>query len=82
MIKETGLVDKLDISGFKDTSDLDKKKKAELKSEQDKTTKLQAFDSRYICGKNHFNDEDNGTPNYLLFQLVYKISKIVNIDHI
>ena len=33
--------------------------KAELKAEQDKIIKLQAFDSSYFCGKSHF--EDDGT---------------------
>ena len=40
--------------------------KAELKAEQDKITKLEAFDSGYFRGKNHF--EDDGTQNYLIFQ--------------
>ena len=40
--------------------------KVELKVEQDKITKLQAFDSSYFRGKSHF--EDDGTQNYLVFQ--------------
>ena len=40
-------------------------KKAELKAEQDKITKLQAFDSSYFQGKSHF--ENAGTRNYLVF---------------
>ena len=52
-IKEEGLVDKSDISNLAKNSDLDTKlaaraKKADLKAEQDKTTKLQAFDSDYL----------------------------------
>ena len=47
----------------------------------DKIVKLQAFDSRYFCGKSHF--EDNGTQNYLVFQPVYKyFKKIANNNHI
>ena len=50
------LVDKSDISGFIDNSDLDKKiatlaTKAELKSKQDKLAKRQSFDSSYFRGK-------------------------------
>ena len=36
---------------------------AELESEQDKITKLQAFSSRYFCEKVHF--EDDGIQDYL-----------------
>ena len=39
--------------------------KAEIKAEQDKITKLQAFDSNYFCDKSYFEDE--GTKNYLVF---------------
>ena len=53
-----GLVDKYDISGFIDNSDLDKKNatlaiKAALKVNQDKTLKYGAFDSSFFCGKSH-----------------------------
>ena len=37
--------------------------KVELKAEQDKIMKLQAFDSSYFHGQTHF--EDDGTENYL-----------------
>ena len=52
------LVDKYDISGFIDNSDLDKKNatlaiKAALKVNQDKTLKYGAFDSSFFCGKSH-----------------------------
>ena len=52
-IKEEGLVDKSDISNLAKNSDLDTKlaaraKKADLKAEQDKTAKLQTFDSDYL----------------------------------
>ena len=33
--------------------------KAHLKAKQDKTTKLQAFDSSYFCGKGRFEDDDS-----------------------
>ena len=47
--------------------------KTEVKAEQDKTVKLQAFDSTYFRGKSHFEDdetlfEDDETQNYLMFQ--------------
>ena len=69
-IKEKELVNKSDISGFIDNSNLDKKiaaltTKAELKAEKDKIVKLQAFDSSYFRYKSHF--EDDGTENYLVF---------------
>ena len=38
----------------------------QLKAEQDKITKLKAFDSSYFRGKSHF--QDDGTENYLVFQ--------------
>ena len=55
-IKQTGLVDKFDIAGFKNNSDLNNKAatlatKAELKAEQDKIVTLQVFDSSYFRGK-------------------------------
>ena len=40
--------------------------KTEVKAEQDKTVKLQAFDSTYFRGKSHFEDDE--TQNYLMFQ--------------
>ena len=69
-IKEKELVNKSDISGFIDNSNLDKKKvtlatKAELKTEKDKIVKLQAFDSSYFRYKSHSGDD--GTENYLVF---------------
>ena len=70
-IKQKELVSKSEIAGFINNADLDKKvgtlaTKAELKAEQDKITKLKAFDSSYFCGKSHF--EDDGTQHYLVFQ--------------
>ena len=69
-IKEKELVNKSDISGFIDNSNLDKKiaaltTKEELKAEKDKIVELQAFDSSYFRYKSHF--EDDGTENYLVF---------------
>ena len=48
--------------------------KAELKVEQDKIIKLQAFDSSYFRDKSHFVDEDS-TQNYLVFQPMYRFFK-------
>ena len=82
-----GLVDKSDIFSLIDNSDLDKKiatsaTKAELKSEQRKTTKLQAFDSSYFR-LSHFDDYDR-MQNCLVFQLVHKYFNIYKYfgDHI
>ena len=55
--------------------------KADLNAEQDKVTKLQAFDSSYFRGKSHF--EDDGIQNYLVFQPMYRYFKeIGNTDRI
>ena len=68
-IKQKGLVTKSDIAGFINDGDYKKvatlATKSELKANQDKIIKLQAFDSSYFCDKNHF--EDDGTQNYLVF---------------
>ena len=32
--------------------------------------KLETFNSIYFCGKSHC--EDDGTPNYLVFQTTYR----------
>ena len=74
-IKQKKLVSKSDIAGFISNADLDNKIatlaiKAELKAEQDKIKTLQAFDSSYFRGKNHF--EDDSTQNYLVFRPMYK----------
>ena len=76
-IKSKHLVDKFAIAGFINNANLDKKKKAatlatkvELKAKKDKIITLQAFDSIYFQGKNHF--EDDGTQNYLMFQSMYR----------
>ena len=68
-------------------ADLDFKKtaalatKAELKAEQDKITKIQASDSIFFQGKNHF--EDDGSQNYLVFQPMYKyFLKVCDTDRI
>ena len=43
--------------------------------------KLEAFDSSCFCGKSYF--EDDGTQNYLVFQLMYRyFNKTGNTDHI
>ena len=63
-IKSKSLVDESAISKFINNSDLDRKlatlaTKAELKDEQDKIIKFQAFNSSYFRGKSHF--EEDGT---------------------
>ena len=70
-IKQKGLANKFDIAGFIDNSDFNEKgatlaTKAELKAEQDKIRKLEAFLSSYFRSKSNF--EDDGTQGYLLFQ--------------
>ena len=82
-VKQKRLVDKCPIAGFINNADLDKKAatlatKADLKAEQDKIIKLQAFDSSYFRGKSHF--EDDGTQNYLVFQPMYKYFKKIYIS--
>ena len=54
--------------------------KAELKAEQDKIIKLDAFDSSYFRGKSHF--ENDGSQICLVFQPMYRyFEKIVSNDH-
>ena len=79
-IREKGLVDKSNISGFRDNSDLDWKiailsTKTESKAVQDKKKKkqVQAFDSSYFQGKSNF--EDDSTQYYLVLQPVYRYFK-------
>ena len=79
-IKERELVDKSDISEFTDNSDSDKKiatitTNPELKAEQDKIVKLQAFDSSFFRVKSDF--EDGGAQNYLVFQQIFKYFKFI-----
>ena len=78
MIKEKGLLDEYNISNLLKSSDLNKKLatiaiKPELKAEQDKIVKLQAFDSNYFPGKSHFEDDDK--QNYFVFQPVIRYFK-------
>ena len=47
--------------------------KKQIMAVQDKTVKLQAFDSSYFRSKNHFENDD--TKSYLLFQPVYRYFK-------
>ena len=69
-IKDKGLFDKSDVSKLVKSFDLSRKlatliAKGELELEQDKTAKLQAFDSNYFGGTSHF--EDDGTEICLVF---------------
>ena len=78
--KEKGLVNKSNFSNLVKNSDLNTNfavlaTQAELKAEQDKTVKLQAFNSNYFCDISHF--EDDGTQNYLVFQAVSKYFKTI-----
>ena len=66
-IKEKRSFDKSNISNLVKNSDLKMKlttlaRKAELKSDQHKIVKLQAFTSSYFCSKSHF--EDDGMQNF------------------
>ena len=75
-VNKKGLVDKSDLSHLELNTKLAiLATKAELKTEQDNLVKLQAFDSSYFHGKNHF--EDDGTQNYLVFQPVSGYFKMV-----
>ena len=58
-IKQKGIADRSNISGFIDNSNLEKKiatvvTNTELKVKQDRIEKLQAFDTSYFRGKSHF----------------------------
>ena len=69
-IKKKNLASKNDIVDFVKNKDFDREKKrlatkVKLKTEQDKTFKLQTFDLSYFCGKSHFENDE--TQNYLLF---------------
>ena len=70
-IKQKELVNKFDIAALRNKTDVNRKvatlsTKAHLKAKQDKTTKLQAFDSSYFCGKGRFEDDD-GIQNIQCF---------------
>ena len=74
-IKSKELVNKSGVVGFINNAELDGKvtaleTKVEFKAEQNKIIKLQAFESSYFRGKNHF--EDNYTQNCLIFQPMYR----------
>ena len=48
---------------------------------ENESNKLKTFDSSYFIGKSHF--EEDGTQNYLVFQLMYKYFKVItNTDYI
>ena len=60
------LVDKSDKWGFINNSDLDKKKrskKTELNAEQDKTKKLQTYDSSLFIRQSYFGDGESENFN-------------------
>ena len=69
-IKEKGLGNTSNISNLKKNFDLNKNlaklaAKAKSINEQDKTVNIQPFNSSYLCGKSHFEDDD--MQNYLVF---------------
>ena len=83
-VKQKEFVDKSAIDGFINNADLNMKvaaltTKAKLKAKLDKIWKLQTFDSNYIHGKSHF--EDDWTQNYLAFQPRY-FKTMGDTDHI
>ena len=43
-----------------------------------KQKKIQAFDSSHFCSKSCFDDEDNDTQIYILFQPFINVFKITN----
>ena len=49
--------------------------KAELKAEQDKIVKFQAFDSSYFSDKGHF--QNDGNQNYLVLKPIYRFFKSI-----
>ena len=74
-VKSKNFVDKYAISGFINNSDLNTKlatlaKKAELKAEQFKIPKLQAFDSNHFLDKSHF--EEDSAQKYFVFPPVHR----------
>ena len=82
--KKKELVDKSGISGFIDNSNLDKEiatpaEKTELKSNQNKITKSEAFDSNYFRDKSHYEDDYLGVSTILtgLFGYLYDF----NVDY-
>ena len=44
---------------------------------ENELNKLKTFDSSYFFGKSHF--EEDGTQNYLVFQLMYRYFKVFSI---
>ena len=42
---------------------------------ENELNKLKTFDSGYFIGKSHF--EEDGTQNYLVFQLMYRYFKMI-----
>ena len=74
-VKSKNFVDKYAISGFINNSGLNTKlatlaKKAELKAEQFKIPKLQAFDLNHFLDKSHF--EEDSAQKYFVFPPVHR----------
>ena len=47
---------------------------------ENELNQLKTFDSGYYIGKSHFDNED-GTQNYLVFQLLNKYFKLITNTH-
>ena len=47
---------------------------------ENELNQLKTFDSGYFIGKSHFDNED-GTQNYLVFQLLNKYFKLITNTH-
>ena len=55
--------------------------KIEILLVKNELNKLKTFDSSYFIGKSHF--EEDGTQNYLVFQLMNKYFKVItNTDYV
>ena len=82
-VKSKNFVDKYAISGFINNSDLKTElaklaKKAELKAEQLKIPKLQAFDLNCFLDKSHF--QEGSAQKYVVFQPMHRyFNKIIGV---
>ena len=76
LITKTDFDAKLSSLNRKITQNISKLLLAEIE-----LNKLKAFDSSYFIGKSHFGED--GTQNYLVFQLMYRYFKVItNTDYI
>ena len=78
LVKKTDFDDKL--SNLNRTITANKSKHLLV---ENKLSKLKTFDSIYIIGKLHFNED--GIQNYLIFQPIircFKVNEITNTDYV